>query len=417
VSTKYYPNLFVVLLIAVIGLSACSPQIQAATQAATQPAASAAPAKHFDGLSSGLDNKSQARIRATSLVMGAPPTDVYVNGMPAFNGGAAQDNIATGRYSGFLYVKPGTYSIALVPHGGTLAQALFPPEDVKVDAGHRYTVAAIGQLADKDVHPLVIDETTLEAGLGAGITDNVTIDINNMTGVDGITELVDDKAYAENIKYGEARAWYFPSGSPKASTLVNVDGTAKEVWGDTIWAEPGTSFSLPWFGPYPADNYDSVGEVSQGTSELNVLDFLAGFDGRDVNIEGHPATFNTFLKIVDKADLRDQMINSGPYFLLAPTDKAFSAFSQADLDALLNDPQALMNLLNAHIVDGYFPRGSLSTNPTDRLMERSNRTVTNRLGKDLAFDGDTVNGYSTGPNYTVGNGNRVQIIYTLLSDQ
>jgi uncharacterized surface protein with fasciclin (FAS1) repeats len=412
-STKYYPNLLVVLLMAVIGLSACAPQIKAAAQ----PVASEAPAKHFDGLSSGLDIKSQARIRATSLVMGAPATDVYVNGMPAFNGGVVQDNIATGRYSGFLYVNPGTYSIALVPHGGTLDQALFPPEDIKVEAGHRYTVAAIGQLADKNVHPLVVDETALEAALGAGKTDNVTIDINNMTGIDSITEQVDGKAYAENIKVGEARAYSFPSGMVKGSTLVNVNGTAKQVFGDTFWAEPGASFSLPWFGPYPADNYDSVANVSQGTSELNVLDFLAGFDGRDVSIEGHPATFNTFLKIVDKAGLRDQMVNSGPYFLLAPTDKAFSALSQADLDALLSDPQALMNLLKAHIVDGYFPRGSLSTNPTDRFTERSNRTVTNRLGKDLAFDGDTVNGYSTGPNYTVGNGNRVQIIYTLLPYQ
>jgi uncharacterized surface protein with fasciclin (FAS1) repeats len=108
------------------------------------------------------------------------------------------------------------------------------------------------------------------------------------------------------------------------------------------------------------------------------------------------------------------MKNSGPYFLLAPTDAAFSALSQADIDALLNDPQALMYLLEAHIVDGYFPRGSLSSTPTDELSENNNRTVTNRLGKELVFRGEYVNGNQIGPNYTVGNGNRVQIICSLL---
>jgi uncharacterized surface protein with fasciclin (FAS1) repeats len=408
--TKYDLNLLLVLLVAVFTLSACAPQ----SQAASLPVASQAPALHFEGISSELDNAAQARIRTVSMVMGAPPTDVYVNGMLASNGGVTQENIDTGRFSGFLYVTPGTYSIALVPHSGKLDQALFAPKDVKVEAGHRYTVAAIGQLADKDVHPLVVDETALEAVLGAGLTDNVTIDINNLTGADSITEKAYGEIRAENIPYGEARAYFLPSGTPLFTTLANKGGTAEVVYEDKGWAEPGTSFSLPWFGPYPANNYDSVGNVSQGTSELNILDFLAGFDGRDVNIEGHLATFNTFLKIIDKAGLRDQLINGGPYFLLAPTDKAFSALSQADLDALLNDPQALMNLLKAHIVDGYFPRGSLSTTPTDKLMENSNRTVTNRLGKELAFDGDSVNGNSTGPNYTVGNGNRVQITYTLL---
>jgi len=69
-----------------------------------------------------------------------------------------------------------------------------------------------------------------------------------------------------------------------------------------------------------------------------------------------------------------------------------------------------MNLLNAHIVDGYYPSGSLS----GILYGQANRTVTNRLGQNLKFYADTLNGLPIGPNYTVRNGNRVQIIYTLL---
>jgi uncharacterized surface protein with fasciclin (FAS1) repeats len=95
---------------------------------------------------------------------------------------------------------------------------------------------------------------------------------------------------------------------------------------------------------------------------------------------------------------------------MAPTDEAFSKLPQADLDALFNDPQARKDLFNAHIVDGFYPSGSLSGSS----YGHANRTVTNRLGQRLSFFEDSLNGLPIGPNYTVGNGNRVQIIYTLL---
>jgi hypothetical protein len=363
----------------------------------------------FEGLSTGLDNSTQARIRTISEVLGAYNTDVYINGMPAFDGGVAQQEIIAGVFSGWLYVAPGTYTVALVRHGGTIDQALFPPVDVNVEAGHRYTVSAMGQLADKDVHPLVVDETTLEAGLSAKPTDLITIDINNMIGADSITEMADGKPTAENIKYGEVRGWVYPSGTPLFKTVANAK-TAGVLYEGSFQAEPGTSFVLPWFGPYPVDSSGLIGNLSQGTSELNVLDFLAGFDGRNVVIERELSTFNTFLTAIDKAGLHDQLVNSGPYFLLAPIDAAFDALPQTDRDALLNDPQALMDLLNAHIVDGYYPLGSLTNNGLN------SRTLTNRLGNKLVFEGETINGESIqiGANYTVGNGNRVAIIDQLL---
>ena len=288
-------------------------------------------------------------------------------------------------------------------------QALFPAADVKVEAGHRYTVAAMGQLADKDIHPLIVDETQLEAGISAGTTDTISIDINNLKGADSITEQAYGKTMAANIKYGEARAMYLASGNPTFATIANNKTSDKFQEGNGF-AEPGTSFVLPWFGPYPAPNYDSVGNVSQGTSELNVVDFLAGFDKTNVSIDGHPIKFDTLLTAIEKAGVHDQLVNNGPYFFMVPTDEAFANLSQADKDALLNDPQALIKLLNAHMVDGYYPFGSLS----GTTYGTSDRTVTNRLGQKLTFQGDNLNGIPIGPNYTVGNGNRVQIIYNLL---
>jgi hypothetical protein len=397
------------LLIAFVTLSACAPALPTVSPSIndmpTQISGTA-----FEGLSSGLDNAKQARIRTVSLVWGAPKTDVYINGLPAFNGGFAQQAIGTGQFSGWLYVTPGTYTVAFVPHGGTLAQALFTQSDVKVEAGHRYTVAAMGELENKNVKPLVVDETALEAGLGAKITDYLTIDIDNMLDAESITEFAYGKTVAENIKYGEARAYFLASGSPAFKTLA-TGKTPGVLYEGAGYAEPGASIVIPWFGPYPAANYDSVGFISQGTSELNVLDFLAGFKDRNVKIDGHLATFNTLLAAIDKAGLRDQFANTDPNMLIAPTDAAFDGMPKDKRDALFNDPKALTQLLNAYIVDGYFPYGSFSGS---NAYGNAARSVTNRLGLPLKFAGDFINGIPVGPNYTVGNGYRVYIIYTLV---
>jgi hypothetical protein len=420
-----------VLLVAVMLMTACAPQVSPVTPAAqavteptrvspanastpaVQPASASNTCSCFEALSSELDNSTQARIRTVNEVMGADHTTVYVNGLPAMNGDRVQKNIPVGKFSGFLYVKPGVYSITLVPDGGTIDQALFKPVEVKAEAGHRYTVAAMGQLADKDVHGLVVDETALGAGLGAGKTDNIAIDINNLKPAESITELADGKTMAENIKYGEARTWFTSAGSPVFVTMANVQGNSQKIFesdSSNGWAEPGVSMVIPWYASQDATNFDGVGAQSQGTSELNVVDFLAGWNGPKVNIQGHIVTFNTFLKIIDKSGLRDQLVNGGPYVLLAPADEAFSKMSQADLDALLNDPQALKTFMDAHLIDGYYPAGNLS----GISYGHSDRNLTNRLGQKVIFNEDNVNYFPAGTNYTVGNGNRVTVIYTLI---
>jgi len=171
--------------------------------------------------------------------------------------------------------------------------------------------------------------------------------------------------------------------------------------------EPAISKILTDYGAFPGD-----GNALQATSELNMLDFLAGFNNYHVATdEGHMLTFTTLVAAIDKAGMRDQFASSSPYFFLAPTDEAFAALPKAQLNALLNDPQALTNLLKAHTIDGYYPFGSFS----GATYGEADRTVTNRLGQKLTFQGDSVNGQSViGSNYTVGNGNRMQVIYTLL---
>jgi len=180
---------------------------------ATNQLPTAAPSlSPFVGLSEGLDNATQARLRTTNSVVGAPNVEVYVNGLPAFSGGKQQQNMGVGQFSGWLYIAPGTYTVALVPHGKSVAQAMFVPVMVTAVAGHRYTVAAIGQLKATDIKSLVVDETALEADIGVKPTDDVLIDLNNVSGIAGIDEQLAGSATAAHIPYGAAQAYGSRSG-------------------------------------------------------------------------------------------------------------------------------------------------------------------------------------------------------------
>jgi hypothetical protein len=410
----------IVLIIAATTLAACggapvsqggssAPPAAIASTAAptTVTAPTAAHTATFEGLASGLDNMKQARIRATSAVVGTPNVDVYINGLPAFNGGKAQQNMGVGEFSGWLYVTPGTYTVALVPHGGTLVQALFAPVAVSAAAGHRYTIAAIGQLKDKDVKPLVVDETALVVGIGAKPTDNVIITLNNLKGPAAIDELLNGKPGAKNVKYGETQAWLC-NHFDTFHDVNSITGKPEVILGEgDTTCEPGSNYTASLYGSFPGGNSSNA---SQGMSEANTLDFLAGFNSYNVSDHGHIFIFKTLLAAIDTAGLRNLFASSDPYFFLAPTDEAFAALPKAQRDALLNDPQALIAQLKAHTIDGYYPYGSFS----GATYGEADRTVTNRLGQKLTFQGDSVNGRTVGPNYTVGNGNRMQVIYTLL---
>jgi uncharacterized surface protein with fasciclin (FAS1) repeats len=422
---RKFSMLLTVLMTASILLSACAAAataVPAPTQAPTQlptlmatiaapnpttslSTPSSATGSSFEGLSSGLDNSKQARIRVAVSVNDAPVMDVYINGVPATNGGVLQQNLNPGDVSGFLYVAPGTYTVALVPHGGALAQALFEPVTVKAEAGHRYTVAQTGEQATKDVKPLVIDETTSETAIGAKADSSIIIELNNVKGAAGIDEQLDGKAMATNIPYGGETTFLCPADNGQDQTIVTGHPETVLQGPSYILCEPGVSYFVFM------DNATLTtmnGNGSQGTSELNALDLLAGFNSHHVIDSSIPQTFNTFLAAIDKAGMHDLYNNSAsPYLLLAPTDYAFDALPQAQKDALLNDPKALANLLKALTVDGYFPAGSLNGS--------ADHTITNRLGQKIIISSDTVNGCSCkGPDYTVRNGVQVQIIDSMV---
>ena len=67
------------------------------------------------------------------------------------------------------------------------------------------------------------------------------------------------------------------------------------------------------------------------------------------------STLNTALETANEAegvDFVETLNGDEPYTVFAPTNDAFDALPEGELDALLNDPEALADVLLYHVVDG-----------------------------------------------------------------
>ena len=62
--------------------------------------------------------------------------------------------------------------------------------------------------------------------------------------------------------------------------------------------------------------------------------------------------FNTLVTAVQAAGLVETLQGDGPFTVFAPTDEAFAALPEGTLDALLEDPAALADILTYHVVPG-----------------------------------------------------------------
>jgi len=60
--------------------------------------------------------------------------------------------------------------------------------------------------------------------------------------------------------------------------------------------------------------------------------------------------FKTFIRIIQKAGLTQNLSNGSQFTVFAPNDVAFSKFSPEKIDNLLNDKDRLLTILKAHII-------------------------------------------------------------------
>jgi len=383
------------------GVTAASAATTVAPTTSTAAPAATAPATGI--VTTAPNDATQARLRVSNCISNGPNVDMVVNGAVAVNGGSPQANLRALFPSGYLYLTPGTYSVALVPTGKGLAQALLGPLDVPVAAGHRYTVAMLGQVGDAHHTPLVIDETAAYQAVGATPTSFGHISINNIKGLPGMDIANGGVVVEQNVPYGGFKAGLWTVGYFKDLDMTVSGAPNKNIGGfkGDGFNPPGVDILDCFSGTYPGAN-DT--ETSQNTSALTTIDFLQGWSGKGVKHGGSP-TFDTFLAAIKTAGLTDLLTTSSPYALFVPTDAAFAAMPKAKREALMADPKALADLVRAHISPGYYPYRSFSKTPG----EPWDRTITNMLGAKMVLGDGTINGAAVGEidSFFVANGVRV----------
>jgi hypothetical protein len=193
------------------------------------------------------DDATQGRLRVSNCIAGGSSVDVFVNGKLAVNGGMPQIKLSEAEASGYLYLTPGTYSVAVVPTGKGIDQALIGPLDVPVAAGHRYIVVVLGQKDEQSHTPLVIDETAAyqQAGLSPETWGQITI--NNVRGTTGVSFLMDEVG-THDVPYGGFAAAVFPAGPVKEfklSSAVRRSRSSKRMAQHSQCQRAITSIVLP----------------------------------------------------------------------------------------------------------------------------------------------------------------------------
>lgn len=75
-------------------------------------------------------------------------------------------------------------------------------------------------------------------------------------------------------------------------------------------------------------------------------------EGDIVAVAQAAGSFETLLRAATAADLVAVLQSDGPFTVFAPTDEAFAKIPQAQLEALLQDKEALRQVLLFHVVPG-----------------------------------------------------------------
>ncbi len=382
------------------GAAACAPVTAAPTAAAGAP------------ISLTTTDATLARLRLANWVYGSGSTDMYVDGQLALLGSNQRPltHVPVGYLTGFLYLEPGKHSVAVVPNGKGLDEAMIA-QDVDLEVGHRYTVGVMGQKEDDHFSPLVIDETAVLAKAGNPAVQNMMIYVNNVAGRDTV-DFLEDGVGPTNIPYGGFVAAPIKSGHVD-HLVVTANG------GEKVPDNPGNFYELPSGGFINANagHYPSGPTAVYNPdqwSDVNAREMFKQFgDVKVIWNEGVELKFNTFLAAMDKAGLND-LLTSGTYLIFAPTDAAFAALPKAQLEKFMADPKALGDFLRYHIVQGYYPPGSLSSS----MFGVANSTVTNLQGADLKLMGNlSVNGINMPgqPTIVVANGTSIVPVTKVLA--
>jgi uncharacterized surface protein with fasciclin (FAS1) repeats len=112
---------------------------------------------------------------------------------------------------------------------------------------------------------------------------------------------------------------------------------------------------------------------------------------------------STLTTAIEAAALVDTLNGEGPFTIFAPSNEAFAAFSQADIDAMLADTEQLTSILGYHVVEGEsLSAADLAAAGTATTLQGSDLTFTVQPDGTLSINDGAANVACS--NIVVGNG-------------
>jgi uncharacterized surface protein with fasciclin (FAS1) repeats len=312
--------MFVFLIVALVGLGAFVP-------AHAQSGKSRIRVAHFSGDAGGLA--------------------VFIDGK------AAIMNMPTGIISHYGSFEPGSHTITFAPTGKDESAALAPMVTQETAADTDYTIALIGNVADKSVASLVIDDTQAKADAVAvgdiaaaetAGTLNYTLIVNAMSDVKSLSIEADGVAVMKDMAFGQYQTIKGAPVTYKASILFD---------GKSLSAAPVETFNLP--AAYTVSAFTGTakqfGVPSVSTTDLDLPTYLKTYSDASVKLAEKVGTFEGFvsaLEVSKSTEVLTAANNVNTVFV--PSDAAFKALGKDTVDKLFGDPTLLGKLLAYHVV-------------------------------------------------------------------
>ncbi len=225
-----------------------------------------------------------AGIRIMHLSSDAPSVDVYVNG------GATPllTDIPFAAGTGYVDVAPGTYSFDIAPAGTTIGDSVLNIPALEIEAGTRYTAAAIDTVSNITALPLV----DAVAPIPAGDTRLQVVHGGDSVGEIDIINLADNSALLSDISLGDSGVLDVPTGAYELGVDTNNDGT------------PELTFNVPELGAGVFANVYATND-----NEGNVFLIVHLPDGTTVQIQpGAPVCGG---EAAGSLDITDDTYNRG----------------------------------------------------------------------------------------------------------
>ncbi len=122
---------------------------------------------------------------------------------------------------------------------------------------------------------------------------------------------------------------------------------------------------------------------------LSVPTFAAAQEADIVDTAIAAGNFETLVAAVQAAGLVETLKGEGPFTVFAPTDAAFDALPEGTVESLLEDTDALTEILTYHVVPGAVMSGDLSDGMTAATVEGSEIEISITDGT-VMVDGATV---------------------------